>query len=346
VALLICGCRSVADFDAAELPAKLRDLAAASPQRIDLSAIASQAIDQNLIYPGDVLEVTLATGLEERAPQTWPVRVSDAGSIQLPLIGQVQVAGIALTDAEQRIREVSIERGIYRQPHVAVLMLRRKTIAVRVVGAVETPGVYHLPAAGSDLLAALVAAGGLSESAGTLIEMRHPNEPLSTGMTPGPEGVALASFAASPEFPPRIVRIDLAQITRGESTADLHIEDGTVVMVMQRENRSVSVIGLVRRPDNYELPSADSLRLLDALALAGGPTVSVADKVRVIRHPPDEEDPVTIAVSIRGAKRRGKENLVLAPGDIVVVEETPTTVVVETIRGFIRFGFTSAIPGL
>jgi polysaccharide export outer membrane protein len=264
----------------------------------------------------------------------------------LPLVGAVEVAGVSLTEAEQRIREVSIERQIYQRPHVSVLMLKRRTIAVRVVGAVKTPGVYNLTAAGSDLLAALVAAGGLSDEAGTLIEIRHPNAPATSASTAGPDGVALASFSPQQDLPPRTARIDLGEVARGQWPSDLHVEDGTVVMVMERENRSVSVIGLVRRPDSYELPADETLTLLDALALAGGPTVSVADKVRVIRHPEGAEDPVTIAVSIRRAKRRGKENLVLAPGDVVVVEETATTVVVDTIRGFIRFGFTSAIPGL
>jgi polysaccharide export outer membrane protein len=345
-AMLLCGCRAVADYDAAKLPADLRALAVPSPRRIDLSAIASHGINQNVVYAGDVVEVTLATGLEERQPQTWSLRVSDGGAIQVPLVGPIQVAGLTLTDAEQLIRQASVDQQIYRQPHVSVLMKRRRTIEVRVVGAVKTPGVYQLPAAGSDLLSALVAAGGLTDEAGTLIEMRHPNSTMAAGATPGPEGVALAAFVTSEQAPERIVRVDLAELARGDSAVDLHVEDGTVVMVMEQESRTVSVIGLVRRPDSYELPSDEPLRVLDALALAGGPTVSIADKVRVIRHPPEQEDPILIAVSIREAKRRGKENLVLAPGDIVVVEETPTTMVVETIRGFIRFGFTSAIPGL
>ena len=126
-----------------------------------------------------------------------------------------------------------------------------------------------------------MASGGLTEDAGTVIEIRHPNSTATAGPAAGPEGVALAAFVESAEAPPRIVRVDLSEITQGNSAVDLHVEDGTVVMVMERENRSVSVIGLVRRPDNYELPTDDSLRLLDALALAGGPTVSVADKVRV-----------------------------------------------------------------
>jgi hypothetical protein len=36
----------------------------------------------------------------------------------------------------------------------------------------------------------------------------------------------------------------------------------------------------------------------------------------------------------------------LAPGDVVSVEETPLTFTVGTIQSFVRFGFSSAIPGL
>jgi polysaccharide export outer membrane protein len=345
--ICFAGCRSMVDYQAAELPTELRSLSVPSPRQIDLTAIARQAINQDIVYPGDILEVSLATGLEEQEPQRWPLRVSDKGDIDVPLVGRVRVVGHGLIEAERLIREVSIEREIYRQPHVAVVMKQRRTIQVRVVGEVETPGVVQIPAAGSDLLAALVAAGGLTQEAGTEIEIRHPNsgQPLADhhGMV---HGVTLASFVDSPEDPPRIVRLNLADLRRGDEAVDLSVEDGSVIMVRKRQKHSVSVIGLVRRPDNYELPEDEALRLLDALALAGGPTVSVADKVRVIRHPPEMENPVVIAVSVKRAKRLGKENLVLAPGDIVVVEETPITMAVETVRGFIRFGFNSAIPGL
>jgi polysaccharide biosynthesis/export protein len=58
------------------------------------------------------------------------------------------------------------------------------------------------------------------------------------------------------------------------------------------------------------------------------------------------EEPVVIECSIRAAKRGGNANLVLAPGDVVSVEETPLTFTVGTIQNFVRFGFSSAIPGI
>ena len=115
---------------------------------------------------------------------------------------------------------------------------------------------------------------------------------------------------------------------------------------MPKEKHSISVLGLVNRPGNYELPADESLRILDALALAGDRQVSVADRVRVIRRKADEQAPVTIQVSIRKAKKDGEENILVAPGDTILVDETPTTFPITTVRGFLRFGFSSAIPGL
>ncbi len=54
---------------------------------------------------------------------------------------------------------------------------------------------------------------------------------------------------------------------------------------------------------------------------------------------------MVIRICLNRAKSDGQENLVLAGGDIISVEETPTTFIVETIRGLLRFGFTSTIPG-
>lgn len=342
------GCRTLADFDAASLPVEYRAAGKTSSNQVDVSSLAQHAIDQNLIYPGDVVDVTIATGVEERQPQTWPLRVDELGEIDVPLVGEVEVAGMSLVEAEQFVRAAAMDRDIYRNPHVSVLMKDRKTIQVRVLGAVEKPGVVSLPAAGSDVLAALVAAGGLTDQAGTKIEIRHPS--VSTqSITQRPEPlnrVVLASFAQTPDQPTRYVSLDLAKLRKDPTELDLHVEDGSVVVVGEREKRSVSVIGLVKRADTYELPKNEELRVLDALALAGGRSLSIADRVHIIRHPPGEQDPISIAVSIKQAKKTGDNNLILIPGDIVSVEETPVTMVVGTINNFIRFGFTSAVPGL
>ncbi len=198
----MCGCRSATTYRAADLPTSWRAVEVSSPGAIDLSLMARQSANTDQIYPGDVLDITVATGVEEQLPQTWPVRVAADGQVNIPLVGPVRVAGLMLPEAEEEIRQVSVQREIYRDPHVAVLMKQRRMIRVRVVGAVESPGVYELPAAGSDLLAALVAAGGFNEKAGTVVEIRHPNSTQPLTQASAPTGVMLASFVESPERHP------------------------------------------------------------------------------------------------------------------------------------------------
>ena len=288
------------------------------------------------IYPGDVLEVTIATGLEEKSPESWPLRVSDAGDIDVPLVGAVHVAGLLLPDAEQLVRHECITRRLYRDPLVSVLLRNRKSIRVTVVGAVESPGTYELPAVSSDLLAALIAAGGLSEKASTIVEIRNMGD---ANVLPSAGGDPRRTVAQAGS-----VRVDLIAAGQGLSP-DYRIDDGSVIMVREEEPKTIQVIGLVRKPDQLEIDPGKEVRLLDAIAMAGGLTIELADKVHVIRNLEKADKPVVIQASIREAKRGGQANLLLAPGDVVSVEETPLTFTVSTIQNFVRFGFSSAIPG-
>ena len=49
-----------------------------------------------------------------------------------------------------------------------------------------------------------------------------------------------------------------------------------------------------------------------------------------------------IKVSIAGAKRDGNENLLLAAGDLVSVESTPSTMTVDTVSKFFRVALSAA----
>jgi polysaccharide export outer membrane protein len=113
------------------------------------------------------------------------------------------------------------------------------------------------------------------------------------------------------------------------------LRDGDVIHVAKRTLPPVYVIGLVRKPGEFQFPPNQELRVLDALALAGGVSNPAAEDVLLIRHPPGTKEPVRIAVSIQGAKN-GRDNLALAPGDTVSVEQTPVTVVIDTIQTFFR----------
>jgi hypothetical protein len=59
--------------------------------------------------------------------------------------------------------------------------------------------------------------------------------------------------------------------------------------------------------------------------------------VLIIRRVPGQELPITIQASLKGSKRNGRENLLVAPGDSISLEQTPTTVVVDTFARIIHF---------
>jgi len=318
-------------------------------QMVDLSRLVTYTRSNELIDAGDVLHVTLATDYSEQGPIEIPVRVAEDGSADIPQVGRVRVAGLELDEAEQAIAAVSIEREVYRNPHVTVTMERRRMNVVTVVGAVKEPGVYELPRGASNLLAAIVEAGGLDEDAGVEVEVRRPQHRVVPGSGQltrrGPHPGQMVNYEESSFSlrPGESRRINLAQAAR-EGHGGYDLADGDVVMVMKRQPQPVHVIGLVRDPKQIELPANHEVRVLDAMAQAGGRTMELADKVRVIRRVPGQSEPVVIGVSVREAKLHGQGNLVLAPGDIVSVEETPATAFVDALTRFARFGLSSSIP--
>ena len=326
-------------YKAGSLPVEYLATSTKDTRMVDLSRLARSQLRSDIVYPGDVIDVTITTGFEEESPQNWPLRVSENGDVDVPLVGAVRVVGLLLTDAEQVIRHQSISRQVYRDPLVSVLLKDRKTNQVSVIGAVEKPGSYALPAINCDLLSALIAAGGLTDEASTVVEIRNVAsvQDSNTFVSYGGNRQTVAQTAS--------VRVDLVPDSEGLGP-DYRIVDGSVIMVREQTPKAIHVIGLVRKPDQFQIPAGQEVRLLDAIALAGGRTMQIADRVHIIRNLEDVEHPIVIEASMREAKLGGSANLLLAAGDVVSVEETPVTFTVGTIQNFIRFGFTAAVPGL
>ena len=315
-----------------------------------VSRLADDTASSELIGPGDLLAVTIDSGYGEEPVKTTPVWVAEDGTANVPSIGGVRLAGLTLRDAGQVIAASGIERGFYvgPYPYVTVEMKRQRTNQVTVIGAVRNPGVKQLPRSSSYLLSALVAGGNLNEKAGPEIQIiqchggRNPLSPDSQRVADGPHA-ELTSFEAAGSQGPRTISVNLVSTT-DQPAENYYLEDGDVVVVREREPRSINVIGLVKEPGEYKLPPNQDLHLLNALALAGGRLSQIADKVWVIRQVPGKKDPVRIQVSVREAKRDAAANVRLAPGDVVSVEETPATFTLDLMRNFIRFGVSSTVP--
>jgi polysaccharide export outer membrane protein len=130
-------------------------------------------LSESQIHRGDLLEVTISDLVGESQFYPLPVRVLEDGTIRLPLAGQVSVAGLTFPQAEQVIFASYSSQGLLKKPLVTVALRDTRKVRIYVLGAVNKPGQYDLNASDSDLLSALVAAGGLTSDANPVIEVRR-----------------------------------------------------------------------------------------------------------------------------------------------------------------------------
>ena len=347
------------------MPARYQAAQVTNAKVADLSRLSMSTTPSSLIEPEDVVDVTISSGLEEAGRITpTPVRVDDTGIATIALVGEVPLAGLEPFQAEQRIADAAIQRGLYRAPQVTVTMRKKAVNRVTVVGAVKEQGTKELPRGQSTLLAALMAAGSLDEKAGTLIEIRRHNVSqfqqlsqqtppedelteadhiqLTSGVEPAGLGRPRRRFA-SPQPQPGTQRpatetftIDLAALD-GTSDNDITLQDGDVVRVETRDPTPISVIGLVKKPGQYEMPVGQPVHLLDAVALAGERSNPWADKIYITRHVTGENEPVVIETSVAEAQHYNESNIRLSPGDVVSVEQTPRTVIHNIFTNIVRF---------
>jgi polysaccharide biosynthesis/export protein len=361
------GCRT-ANYTAASLPDPLRVPPMSTASEINLTRMSGGGTGTSQLGPGDLVEITIVSGTGDEEVKPCPARVSSDGTVAVPIIGAVAVGGLEPFAAEQQIAAAAMERGIYRRPYVTLSVTQQAMNRVTVMGAVEKPGVVELPRGASDLLGALAAAGGIKVEASLQVDvLRHssdphlandsqpPNQTTSTsaysvqpasysgpirspfgppGLMP-PPGTPLPSATTSLPQNPQATRIDLAQADR-PAAGNYQLGDRDVVMVHPKEKRVIHVTGLVTKPDQYEIPYDKDVRVLDAIAMAGGIKSPLADKVFVIRQFPAMPEPAVIKLSIAGAKRNGDTNLRLASGDLVSVEATPMTMISDAATNFFR----------
>ena len=338
--LSLAGCNKGL-IHATNLPRQYAAPSYPSANKIDLSQLSNDALDSEQLTSGDLLGITIASGLEE-VPKLENVRVDDSGLANIPIVGQVPLAGLTLSESETRIREESIRRRKFVDPAVTVTLEKRMMRQVAVFGAVSSPGMYEIPASKCDLAAAISAAGGLTKLADTTVEIRKPAPAGSPFQTVGYHPSDVSQSTDSKNSVESMV-IDLTR-PEDEDRGQFDLMNGSVVMVKERQPRFVFVTGMVRSPKQVEIPDNADLRLLDAITMAGGRSTPFAQKIKVIRTSADRTQPIYISTSYSEAKEDGRANLRLAAGDVVSMEETPGLLFFDTIRNIVSFGVGASVP--
>src|SRR5260370_29628171 len=152
------------------------------------------------VGPGDVLRITIAD-LPEVKNLDSPV--SGNGTIDLPLIGEVHVAGLTDSEVEQEL--ASRARKYQKSPRVHVFVRQFSSRNVQVMGMVAQPGTYPLTTSTESVLSALGPAVGTTGMAGELAAYRAVLFPSRSGSADVESGrqLALPACRLSADCAPR-----------------------------------------------------------------------------------------------------------------------------------------------
>lgn len=122
---------------------------------------------------GDAIRVTVF----QQPDLATDTRINEKGTIAMPLIGEVKVAGKSQAEAAAQIAARLKDGKFLKDPQVAVALTTLRSRQVSVLGAVARPGRYPLDDTSSQLSDVIAAAGGISAVGGeTVLVIRDGKE--------------------------------------------------------------------------------------------------------------------------------------------------------------------------
>jgi polysaccharide biosynthesis/export protein len=298
---------------------------------------ASQLSDAYALGPGDAIAITIFNVPEYSGSQ----QVSANGSLNLPVVGSVNVNGLTLQEAGSVIS--AAYQSELRYPQVTVVLEKPRPLRIAISGEVSRPGLYTLTPEGDaqfpTVAQALQTAGGVTQAADLRsVQLRRANG----------QGVAQA------------VTLDLwALLSNGDVRQDLALRDGDAIVIgetsvvnIAETNRlsasnlasgtdqaiTVAVVGEVFRPGAYEFGGAAA----GAAAGAEGAQSSVSKGRTTVTQVVQQAGGIKPSadlrrIQVRRLTRSGAEQLIdldfwalLQSGDIsqdLVLQQSDTVII-------------------
>lgn len=234
---------------------------------------AALAQEVTPVRPADVIDVLVLGQPSLSATFT----IAPDGSIAYPLLGKVEVSGLAPDAVAGKLQSL-LGAGFIRRPEVSVRVKEYRSRPVMVLGEVVTPGIYPLKGDRA-LLTMLAEAGGISGNAGHEVLVARPPE--------GREAAAIERFAAVPlvpgiqaatkpiegdELPPGalpgsdVFRAAFRELVKGNAAQNVILEGGDTVYVPKAAQ--IFVTGQAARPGNFRY--VDGMTVQDVMQLVGG----------------------------------------------------------------------------
>jgi polysaccharide export outer membrane protein len=241
---------------------------------------------------GDVLEIVVfGNEVLSRSPT-----VQSDGTVSLPLLGEVPVAGLSVTEVQRKVTTL-LARDYLVNPQVEVKVKDYQSQFVTVLGEVNAPG--RKPLRGrTRLVDALVEAGGFTPRASGDVRIARGEGGFEGGAST--LELHLEGGALGPKD-----RVNL----------EVLLQHGDVVTASAKQY--VTVEGEVARPGRYVLEG--SLTASGAISVAGGLTRFGSHKAQVRRSGAGGGPARILEVDLKAVRRGRKPDLPLEPGDVVFV---------------------------
>jgi polysaccharide export outer membrane protein len=260
LSLLLTGCasekfKSNTDLESFQAQSRKVEAKVKKEQMFNSVLTAPPEESEYLLGPGDLLTVTVF----ETADLNTEARVSSRGYISMPILDRVNVLGLTVAQAEEKIETLLREKYL-QNPHVSVFVKERVSNQITLVGSFNKPGTYdHV--SGRRLLDVIAIGEGLKPDAASVAYLTRQDPKTGERKT---------------------YIIDLNDLVKkGNMNYNVAIRSGDAIFVPQAGQCFVD--GAVRNPGTY--PVKGDMTITEAIVLAGGLAgYADNDKIKLIRY--------------------------------------------------------------
>lgn len=177
---------------------------------------------------GDQVELRSRNYMERGMESVFQMVVSDAGEIQVPQVGWVQVEGLTAKEVEQELKDQAVQLGLFSEtnlPSIQVTILSQRQRLFNISGNVQAPGPYRILEPDFRLIDALSLAGGMPEQSEWIYVYRSQARPrkgapaAGTARRSAKPAQDTAPVAESVKEAPPVVPASMGDLGTGRSGA-------------------------------------------------------------------------------------------------------------------------------
>ncbi len=236
-----------------------------------------------IVGEGDVLKINVY----ENPDLSTTVRVSADSTIRVPLLGEVSVKNLTVSQISAKIEKLFAD-GYLVNPQVDVFISEHRSKKAVILGQIRNPGQYELRGT-ITFLEFISKAGGLTKDAGSTAIIKRT----------GGSGRNKNHI---------VINLDKL-IKQGDTSLNISIQDNDTIYISKAKTYYVS--GEVKKPNSYKFEP--DVTVIKAITMAGGfSKIAAKGKVKIIRV-------------VNGHKKifkNVKMDTPILPDDVIVVPES------------------------